>query len=128
MKNKNTFIIIGVIIFVIIAGIFLLMGSNNTQGQSSTNTNTGGTSQKFVLSIKNYNYYPQVIHAKAGQPISISLDSSVVGCYRTFTVPQLGISKSLSTPSDSVDFTINEKGIYKFACSMGMGTGTIVVE
>ena len=41
---------------------------------------------------------------------------------------ELGISKYLGTPNDYIEFTPTEKGTFRFACSMGMGTGTLVVE
>ena len=58
----------------------------------------------------------------------IYIDKSVVGCYRGFTIRELGISKYLPTPDDYVEFTPTEPGTYGFACLMGMGTGTLVVE
>ena len=46
----------------------------------------------------------------------------------TFTIRQLGLAKRLTTPSDTLDFTPTQKGTFRFACSMGMGTGTLIVE
>ena len=84
--------------------------------------------QKVVISEKNLNYYPNEIKVKAGQPVSISLDSSVTGCLRSFNIRDLGVSKNAKTPSDTIDFTPIKKGTFKFACSMGMGYGSIIVE
>ena len=74
------------------------------------------------------NYNPNTIKVKAGVPVEITLDSSVRGCYRSFSIPKLGVSKRSSNPSDTIKFTPNQKGTFRYQCSMGMGTGTIIVE
>lgn len=124
MKNTTVFGL-AVIVVVIVGMFFFFKGGGATENV----VNDGGTegAQKVVLSVKNYNYYPQTINVKAGVPVSISLDSSVSGCLRSFTIPQLGVAKNLRTPQDNVEFTPKEKGTYRFQCSMGMGYGTIVV-
>lgn len=126
MKNTTIFGLIVTVIVIIAA--FLLIGGG-VHGPTGDVTDQGSNEvQRIVLSVKDFNYYPQVIHVKAGQPVSLSLDSSVSGCLRTFTIPDLNIAKSLPTPQDSVDFTPAVKGTYKFQCSMGMGFGTMIVE
>ena len=87
-----------------------------------------GDVQKIVISEKNYNYYPQTIKAKVNQPVSISLDSSVKGCLRSFTIKEFGVAKYLATPQDTLVFTPTKTGTFTFACSMGMGYGKIIVE
>ncbi|HLD00913.1 MAG TPA: cupredoxin domain-containing protein [Candidatus Nanoarchaeia archaeon] len=84
--------------------------------------------QKIVIGFKNYNYYPNLITVKVGVPVSISLDESVGGCLRDFTIRELGIRQYLKTPQESIQFVPTKPGKYTFACSMGMGTGTLVVE
>jgi len=95
---------------------------NNTANQQNAET------QRITLSMKNYNYYPNTIKVKAGQPVSITLDESVSGCYRSFTIRDLNVAKYSRTPSDTIDFVPAKKGTFRFSCSMGMGTGTIIVE
>jgi plastocyanin domain-containing protein len=126
-KMKNTTILMIAGILVLAVGGFIFINSNNNVNGNSTAVDNGN-SQKIVLSLENYNYYPNTITVKAGQPVSISLDKSVGGCLRSFTIPSLGLSKNLRTPQDTLDFTPTQKGTYKFACSMGMGTGTLIVE
>ena len=108
---------------------YLLLGKNveNNSGTVSA-SNDNGDFQKVILSIKNYNYYPNTVTVKAGKPVRIYLDKSVVGCYRGFTIRDFGISKYLKTPEDYVEFTPDKPGTHTFACSMGMGRGTLVVE
>lgn len=90
--------------------------------------NAGGDPQTVVLNLQNGNYHPNTITVKAGQPVRISLDSSVQGCLRSFTVPAFGVSKYLASPTDYVEFIPTQKGTFQFQCSMGMGKGMLVVE
>ena len=84
--------------------------------------------QKVVLSMKNYNYYPQEVKVKAGSPVELTLDSSVAGCLRSFTIKELGVSKYAKNPSETINFTPTKKGTFTFSCSMGMGYGKLIVE
>jgi len=125
---KSTTVIVLIVLILGIVGFFVYNNSSKPiDGNVIVDTNNADA-QNIIISMKNGNYYPQTITVKAGQPVSISLDSSVVGCYRSFNIKQLGVSKYLKTPSDTVIFTPKEKGTYRFACSMGMGTGTLIVE
>lgn len=126
MKIKKNTLYAVIILLVLVIGGYFVMSKDQVVGG---NTGAGeGETQKVVLSIKNGNYYPQEIRVKANQPVEISLDSSVAGCYRSFTIRDLGVAKYLATPQDSVAFTPTKTGTYVFACSMGMGTGKLVVE
>jgi len=123
---KKLIIFLGIFILLIASGIFLFVKSEKVSGKDIDSGSS--KTQEITLSYKNYNYYPQTVNVKAGEKVRIYLDSSVKGCYRYFTIRQLGIAKSLPTPEDYVELTIKEKGTYNFACGMGMGTGTLVVE
>jgi len=132
MEIKKSTLYIGVILLILIAGGFFFFkgGSSIVNGNvvSEGSQALQGEVQKVVISEKNLNYYPNEIKVKAGQPVSISLDSSVTGCLRSFNIRDLGVSKNAKTPSDTIDFTPIKKGTFKFACSMGMGYGSIIVE
>ena len=84
--------------------------------------------QKVILSMKNYNYYPNTVYVKVGKPVSISLDNSVKGCYRTVVIGELGLKKTFRSSTDTLDFTPKEKGTYEFSCGMRMGVGKIIVN
>lgn len=125
-KSKSTFYIAGIIVLIILGGLFMIK-------DSGANTNIiqgvdGGEVQNIALSFKDYNYYPNTVTVKVNQPVRISLDSSVAGCLRDFTIRDFGIHKYLKTPEDYVEFTPTKKGTYTFACSMGMGTGVLIVK
>ena len=104
--------------------IYFVSSAGNNTGNVIDN---GGNVQKINIGFKS-NYYPNTITVKEGVPVEITLDKSVGGCYRAFSIPGLGVSKYSSSPTDTINFTPNKKGTFKFQCSMGMGTGTIIVE
>lgn len=126
MKNTTLLMLIGIAVLLVGGFVFFKsIGHNSVNGNV---INGNGEVQKIVIGAKNLNYYPQTIKVKAGQPVEISLDGSVTGCLRSFTIKDFGISKNLPTPNDKVTFTPDKKGTFTFACSMGMGTGKLIVE
>jgi len=130
-KNHTKTIFIVLIITTLLIGGFLffenkLISGNSTQQQGNV-LNQNKEIQKITLSMKG-NYYPNTIKVKSGIPVEITLDNSIKGCYRNFNIPELGISKYSSGPLDTITFTPNQKGTFGFRCSMGMGTGTIIIE
>lgn len=139
--SKKSVMIIAIIAIVLVGGFFFFnsygrsTNANAVNQESQTNNVANQNSaqasnqqvQKITLSMKG-NYYPNTINVKSGVPVEITLDSSIGGCYRSFSIPQLGVSKRSSSPADTIKFTPNQKGTFRFQCSMGMGTGTIIVE
>jgi len=124
--EKSTLIGFGILILLVIGGFVYLDSKETVTGNSVQSL--PGSVQKVVISEKDLNYYPSEIKVKANQPVSISLDESVTGCLRSFTIKEIGISKYVKTPAETIEFTPTKKGTFKFACSMGMGYGTIIVE
>lgn len=136
ISSKKIIILISVtaiILFLIIGYIMLYNKSvngnsvnlNNENSNSIDTTNTDV--QEIVLGMQN-NYYPNTITVKEGVPVEITLDNTIKGCYRSFNIPSLGVSKYSSSATDTIKFTPNKKGTFGFQCSMGMGRGTIIVE
>ena len=123
---KNTTLLIIIVLIVIGGGYFLIKAESASSNATSGSIN--GETQKITISMKNNNYYPNTITVKAGQPVEITLDNSVSGCYRSFTINSLGVYKTSRNPSDKIVFTPTKAGTYPFACSMNMGRGTLIVE
>ncbi|MFH1133246.1 MAG: cupredoxin domain-containing protein [Nanoarchaeota archaeon] len=121
-------ILLAAIIVVLIAGAAVFVLSAGKSNGNDAPIQQVSQTQDRTLSFQNRNYYPQTLTVKAGQPVRITLDASVRGCYRSFTIRALGISKYSSSPADVIEFVPTQPGTYRFACSMGMGTGTIIVE
>ena len=128
--KKSSIYMLGFIILLVVAGFLFFgnsKGSTNNSNVLTTEVNSQGV-QEVTLSFKDYNYYPNTIKVQSGKPVSISLDNSVSGCFRDFTIREFGIREYLETPQDSVVFTPENPGTYTFACSMGMGYGKLIVE
>ena len=117
----------GILIIVLFIGMVLLTGGA-FKTASFRGGNVQGDVQKVVIGFKNFNYFPNTINVDVNRPVRIYLDESVSGCYRSFTIKELGVAKYLSSPEEYVEFTPTETGTYRFACSMGMGTGTLIVR
>ena len=88
VKIKKKYLYIGILVIIVIAGFFFFSkGPGPVIGGVVTNPDVNsGDVQRITIGIKDYNYYPNTIRVKAGQPVSISLDSSVTGCFRSFTI------------------------------------------
>ena len=127
MKIKKTTLYASMAIILIVTAGFFMLKENSSITNVAAETQ-GGEFQKVVIGVKNLNYYPNTITVKSGIPVRIYLDSSVTGCLRSFTIKDFGVAKYLKNANDYVEFTPNKKGTFRFACSMGMGTGTLIVE
>ena len=110
-----------------VVGIGLLLGIGYYLLVPSSVSLPSGEIQKVTLSFREGDYFPQTITVRAHVPVAVYLDSSVKGCYRSFTVPALRVTGFARTPADPILFTPSSPGTYEFRCSMGMGTGTLVV-
>lgn len=128
MKIKKTTLYFALILILITGAGFFMLKGDGLEASNVASGNENGDFQKIVLGVKNLNYYPNTITVQEGKPVRIYLDSSVSGCLRSFTIRDLGVAKYLKTPKDYVEFTPNKKGTFRFSCSMGMGTGTLIVE
>jgi uncharacterized protein len=85
----------------------------------------------LTINVVNSGYQPNVLHAKAGQPLQMSLvTKNTSGCARAFVVPALGFQKVLPvTGTTTIDVPQQKAGtkLY-FSCSMGMYSGVIVFD
>ncbi|MEK6942861.1 MAG: cupredoxin domain-containing protein [Nanoarchaeota archaeon] len=85
--------------------------------------------QAITLSWGKFNYEPATMKFKLGVPARIYGDlTRLQGCFRSFEIPELGVSTVFSQRKNYVDFMPDQEGRFTFACSMGMGSGTIIVE
>ncbi|MBS3089807.1 cupredoxin domain-containing protein [Candidatus Pacearchaeota archaeon] len=125
MKNTTILIIMVSIIAAVGALIFYNGDSSNNDIIDDVG---GGEVQEINIGFKNGNYYPNTISIQSGKPVSITLDNSVGGCFRSFTIRALGVSKYSKTTSEKITFTPTKAGTFTFACSMGMGYGKLVVK
>ncbi|MFH2085770.1 MAG: sulfite exporter TauE/SafE family protein [bacterium] len=86
--------------------------------------------QKITLSITSHGYSPKNFRVQNNIPVELTLvtKGDVYSCATDFTFKAFNISDLLK-PTDSKvhTFTPTKKGIYTFACSMGMYSGTMEV-
>ena len=125
------------IIGIILMATFLLVAARNFFGNGNVDAqevqevpseNTGEV-QVIDLTVKDYNYYPQVIDLKYNVPAKIIVDTDKVkGCLQSIVIPDFGIRKTVTSKNNIIEFTPDKKGTFSFSCSMGMGFGKIVVS
>ncbi|MGV8142079.1 MAG: cupredoxin domain-containing protein [Candidatus Pacearchaeota archaeon] len=131
MAKNNALLAFGIVLLFVVGAYFVFssLGPSNSRAiLNEDGTIIEGDLQKVTLSIKDLNYYPSKITVQAGKPVELTLDSSVTGCFRAFTVRELGLVKYSKKPSEKIIFTPTKPGSYTFACSMGMGFGTLEVK
>lgn len=128
MKNSMMAFILVVLVLAVGGFVFANGKSSSVTAKEIEVPVNPGELQKVVLSMKDLNYYPNTVNVKAGSPVEITLDDSVKGCLRAFTIRDLRVSQIARTPEDKIVFTPQNPGTYTFACSMGMGYGKLIVE
>lgn len=85
--------------------------------------------QEVTLSWGRLNYVPEVIAVKKDMPVRITADTArLQGCFRSLTIPELGLRKNFNEKDNVLEFTPTKSGTFNFGCSMGMGRGTLIVE
>ena len=125
---------------IIFIGLFLLFAFKNIfadkdqelveGGQKGSNLILDEGDVKIInLGIANYNYDPNTIKVKQGQKVKIIGNmNQLQGCLKAFVIPQLRIQKLFRSGDNILEFTPTKKGTFGFSCTMGMGTGTLIVE
>lgn len=86
--------------------------------------------QKVTLAITNGGYTPRYFRVKQNVPVELTLETKggVYSCATAFTFKAFDIYEILKPVDSKVNrFTPEKKGIYTFACSMGMYSGTMEV-
>jgi sulfite exporter TauE/SafE/plastocyanin len=85
--------------------------------------------QKIVINVNNRGYNPTKFAVKAGIPVELTLKTDkVYSCATSFTFKKFNIFEQLQpTDSKTVTFTPTEKGVFTYACSMGMYQGQMEV-
>ena len=137
--DKNDKIIIGLVIVALVLAFLYFKPVNfsdsnidsvdNGKNEGIVYAEQKDNEQVIQLSYKNGDYYPQKIGLKQNIPTKIIVDmNSVKGCLTNVRVPKFKVSETATINDNVIEFIPTEKGEFPFMCSMGMGTGTIVVE
>ena len=105
--------------------------TNTSNPTDQPEVETASESYIISINVENYGYSPDVIHAKAGVPITLELiTNKVYSCSRAFVIPSLRIEKILpETGVETISLPAQEAGLkLQFSCSMGMYTGVIIFD
>jgi len=99
--------------------------------QSAPPPAPAAASSDLFLAARNNGYFPTLLYAKAGRPVSLTLvTDNTRSCARSFVIPSLSIQRLLpETGSVQIDLPPQNAGetVY-FSCSMGMYSGWIRFE
>jgi plastocyanin domain-containing protein len=84
--------------------------------------------QVVKMSVSSYEYTPSQITVQQGVPVKWVVDASQSsGCTSFLVAKDFGISQRLDKGENVFTFTPEQKGTYRFSCSMNMVQGTITV-
>ena len=128
--------LLGVIGIILIA-TFLLVAARNIFSNGKADAAIvsdipavyNGEEQVVDLTVKDYNYFPQIINLKYNVPAKIIVDTNKVkGCMQSIVIPDFKIRKFVTSKDNVISFTPDKKGTFSFSCSMGMGFGKVVVS
>jgi len=125
------------IIGIILMATFLLVAARNIFSNGKADAAIvsdipavyNGEEQVVDLTVKDYNYFPQIINLKYNVPAKIIVDTNKVkGCMQSIVIPDFKIRKFVTSKDNVISFTPDKKGTFSFSCSMGMGFGKVVVS
>lgn len=123
--NKTPFIIALVLISAVVAGIFLLGGSNESASTSNSEIREG---IQYVTITAKGGYTPRVSEAKAGIPTKLIMKTNgAFDCSSALVIRSIGYQKILpGTGETEIDLGVPEAGVpIQGMCSMGMYNFTI---
>lgn len=125
MDDKKNIVAITAGVALLIAGIFLLSASPQTR--LTMDEEILGDVQRFELTMRDGQYYPQTIVVKVNQTVEIVGGPEIQGCGRVFTIPAFGITQNIAATDNVVRFTPTKTGSFPFSCTQGLTSGIIHV-
>lgn len=90
----------------------------------------GGVKERVTVEVTNEGFVPKEIAAKVGQPITLVVTRKTdMTCAKQIIFADLGVEKELPM-NEAVEVTVTptKSGDLRFACSMDMIAGKLVVE
>lgn len=127
--GKNTWVILGVLALVVV-GIGAFFFSSQNKGQTSLENTAsplpaGSTvvltpAREIVIEVKEFAFAPAKLTATKGERIKVTLKNTGT-MQHDFVIDELGVSTKVipGGAEDSVEFTVQDAGIYTFYCSVG---------
>jgi sulfite exporter TauE/SafE/copper chaperone CopZ len=84
--------------------------------------------QEISMKVTREGYQPSILTIKAGVPVRWLIDGAgAIGCTSQIVIPDLNITRSLTSGINEIDFTAPNPGRLAFSCSMGMVRGSFNV-
>ncbi len=100
-------------------------GSSATVGSAPA---VNDNEQEVSMKVTRFGYEPSNLTIKAGIPVKWMIDGvGAQGCTSQIVIPSLGVTKSLTSGINEIDFTAPNSGPLAFSCSMGMVRGSFTV-
>jgi plastocyanin len=127
--SKNTWVILSVLALIVVGiGAFLFSSKNKVQpslGKTASPLPAGSTvvltpAREIVVEGKEFAFVPAKITATKGERIKVTLKNTG-RMQHDFVIDELGVSTKLIPPGveDSVEFTVQDAGVYTYYCSVG---------
>lgn len=115
-------------ILIIILGFYnipsglTLMGAATVNSADSVAADIQAQAQVVNMQVRGLDYFPAAFAIKKDVPVQWNIDGrQAQGCAGVINVPDLGITKRLSsTETTIIEFTPTKTGKIQFTCSMGM--------
>lgn len=125
MKSKKNMLYAGIILLLIAGAVFLLL---NSGGVAIASGNGNSDVQVVKLYVQNGDYVLEPSEFKQGMRIRLEADmTKMPGCSRSIVIPAFGISKTVTTSDNSIEFVADKAGTFNIACSMNMYRGSFTV-
>lgn len=103
------------------------LSNTDSQIPSNDKSNRAASSNVLTINVVQGGYTPEVLRAKAGQPVKLVLvTNNVHSCALAFVLPSLNVEKLLPpTGKTVINIPAQAAGRVPFTCSMGMFQGYI---
>ncbi len=123
-----------VLAFVNLSSGITLTGFNFSSVLSAPSTAVGaapkivGGKQEVSMKVTRIGYVPNNLTIQSGIPVRWMVDGAgATGCTSQMVIPDLNITKPLTTGINEINFTAVKPGQLAFSCSMGMVRGSFTV-
>lgn len=98
--------------------------AKTVQNQVDKNVVVQNGYQVATMNANASGYYPSSFTVKKDVPVRwVVKGENVFGCQGLLVAPKIGVSKTLTTGENIIEFTPTEKGPIRFSCAMGMFQG-----
>ncbi|MBU0625515.1 sulfite exporter TauE/SafE family protein [Patescibacteria group bacterium] len=127
-----------------VIGVFVIAIGYSNIASAATLLNTRGSNQQPVKQIEvrtengeqviqmevtsRLEYAPDILYVRVGVPVRWEIYGDArMGCASSLVLREFGIRTFLNPGFNTVKFTPNRSGTFRFTCSMGMTQGTMIV-